>query len=76
MSLPIVRPRDRERLLASAHNWASHGADAWCYLSLAGRAPMRPAEPPPPPVMVPMNQITMDQFMDLEDDWSVREERV
>jgi phage terminase large subunit len=49
------------------HNWASHGADAWRYLSLAWRAPMRPAEPASPLVMAPMNRITMDQFMELED---------
>ena len=27
------------------HNWASHGADAWRYLSLSWRAPMREPEP-------------------------------
>src|ERR1700722_1857051 len=26
------------------HNWASHGADAWRYLSLSWRAPMREPE--------------------------------
>jgi phage terminase large subunit len=52
--------------LTPKHNWASHGADAWRYLSLALRAPMRPADPEPPPVIKGLPQITMRQFMDLE----------
>lgn len=30
------------------HDWASHGADAWRYLSIGWRA-LKAAEPPPPP---------------------------
>ena len=30
-------------------------------------SPMRPPEPLPPPIMAPLGQITMQQFMDLED---------
>ena len=58
------------------HNWASHGADAWRYLSLSWRAPIREPEPEKVPIGIPMPQLTWDQFMDLEDDWSKREERV
>ncbi len=59
------------------HNWASHGADAWRYLSLSWRAPMREPESKKDRLAgVPVSDLTMDQFMDLEDDWSRREERV
>ena len=58
------------------HNWASYGADAWRYLSLSWRAPMRKPEPEKIPVGIPLPDLTMDQFMDLEDGWSRREERV
>jgi hypothetical protein len=46
------------------------------YLSLSWRAPMREPEPERVPIGIPMPQLTWDQFMDLEDDWSMREERV
>jgi hypothetical protein len=49
------------------HNWASHGADAWRYLSLSWRAPMREPEPEKKPIGIPLPDITFDQFMDLED---------
>lgn len=52
----------------------SHGADAWRYLSLAWRAPLRPAEPAPPPVIKGLPQITMQQLMDLEDNAPARME--
>jgi phage terminase large subunit len=58
------------------HNWASHGADAWRYLSLSWRAPMREPEPAKVPIGISVSNLTMDQFMDLEDSWSTREERV
>jgi hypothetical protein len=35
------------------HNWASHGADAWRYLSLSWRAPMREPEPGKVPIGIP-----------------------
>ena len=59
------------------HNWASHGADGWRILSLAWRAPTK--EPPPPeslPAGIPLSDLTMDEFMDIEDGWSAREDRV
>lgn len=58
------------------HNWASHGADAWRYLSIAWRAPMREDVPKVKPLheqsmeelgFKPMNRLTMDEFLDLED---------
>ena len=54
------------------HNWASHGADGWRYLSIAWRAPMREPEPEPKPASIPMNAMTMDQLMAIEDDRAVR----
>jgi phage terminase large subunit len=50
------------------HNWASHGADAWRYLSLSWRAPMRELEPAKVPIGISMSNLTMDQFMDIEDE--------
>ena len=58
------------------HNWASHGADAWRYLSLSWRAPMREPEEEKVPVGIPLPDLTMDEFMDIEDSWSMREDRV
>ena len=58
------------------HNWASHGADAWRYLSLSWRAPMREPEEEKVSIGIPLPNMTMDQFMDLEDSWSMREDRV
>ena len=57
------------------HN-ASHGADAWRYLSLSWRIPMREPEPAKAPFGMSMSNLTMDQFMDIEDGWSRQEERV
>jgi phage terminase large subunit len=58
------------------HNWASHGADAWRYLSLSWRAPMREPEEDKLPIGLALPDMTMDQFMELEDSWSTREDRV
>ena len=58
------------------HNWASHGADGWRCLSLSWRVPMREAEPRKVPIGLPLPDVTMDQFMDIEDGWSMREDRV
>jgi hypothetical protein len=51
-----------------AHNWASHGADAWRYLSLSWRAPMRDPEEEKPPAGISMSQLTMQEFMATEDE--------
>ena len=58
------------------HNWASHAADAWRYLSLSWRAPMREPEEEKVPIGLPLPDLTMDQFMDIEDGWSMRDDRV
>jgi hypothetical protein len=58
------------------HNWASHGADAWRYLSLSWRAPMREPEEEKVPFGIPLPDLTMDEFMDIEDSWSKQEDRV
>jgi phage terminase large subunit len=58
------------------HNWASHGADAWRYLSLSWREPMRELEPEKKPAGIPLPSMHFDQLHDLENDWSMREERV
>jgi len=59
------------------HNWASHGADGWRCLSLSWRAPMREAEKEEKvPIGIPLPDLTMDEFMDIEDGWSMREDRV
>jgi hypothetical protein len=49
----------------------------WVFLpiSLSWRAPMREPEEKKLPIGVPLPDIT-DQFMDIEDGWSAREERV
>jgi phage terminase large subunit len=58
------------------HNWASHGADGWRCLSLSWRAPMREPEPEKVPIGNPLPDLTMDEFMDIEDSWSMQEDRV
>jgi hypothetical protein len=44
--------------------------------SLSWRAPMRELEEKKLPIGLPLPDITMDQFMDIEDGWSMREDRV
>ena len=58
------------------HGWASHGSDAWRYLSLSWRAPMREPEEEKAPIGIPLSDLSFDQFMDIEDSWSMREDRV
>jgi hypothetical protein len=43
---------------------------------LSWRAPMREPEPEIKPIGIPLPSMTFDQLHDLEDDWSMREERV
>jgi hypothetical protein len=50
--------------------------EAWRCLSLSWRAPMREPEEKKLPIGLPLPDITMDGFMDIEDSWSTREERV
>jgi phage terminase large subunit len=58
------------------HNWASHAADGWRCLSLSWRAPMRDPEEKKLPIGIPLPELTMDEFMDIEDGRSMREDRV
>jgi hypothetical protein len=37
---------------------------------------MRELEPAKVPIGLPLPDMTFDQFMDLEDEWSMREDRV
>jgi hypothetical protein len=46
------------------------------YLSLSWRAPMREPEEEKVSIGIPLPDMTMDQFMDLEDSWSARRDRV
>jgi phage terminase large subunit len=54
------------------HNWASHGSDAWRYLSLSWRAPMREPEEEQKHIGVPIGDLTHDQFFEIEEDRPVR----
>src|SRR3984957_20317194 len=56
--------------------WAAHGAYAWRCLSLSCRAPRREPEEEKVPVGIPLPDLTMDEFMDIEDNWPMREDRV
>jgi len=59
---------ERERVFKKTpdHNWASHGADAFRYLSLSWRAPAKPEKPKEPPVFKSIPELTYDEFMELE----------
>jgi phage terminase large subunit len=51
------------------HNWASHGADAFCYgaASLADFVPDKPVAPDPTTLAIPAAQFSLDQlFIDRE----------
>jgi hypothetical protein len=50
-------------------------ADGWRCLSLSWRAPMREPEERVP-IGLPLRDMTINQFMDIEDSWSMREDRV
>jgi hypothetical protein len=45
------------------HDWASHAADAWRYLSLAWKFPTKPREPKPLEPMRGIGQITVEEFI-------------
>ena len=51
-------------------------ADGWRCLSLSWRAPMREPEEERVPVGIPLPDLTMDEYMDVEDSWSARQDRV
>jgi hypothetical protein len=59
-----------------AHNWASHGADAWRTLANAWRFADKPVEKPNPPLIgVAMNAMTYDDLHGIEES-PARGERV
>ena len=45
------------------HDWASHGADAWRYLSLVWAYPADPPKPKPPKPMRGIGSITVEEFI-------------
>lgn len=59
---------DKERIYKQIphHNWASHFADGFRYLAWGWRTLPAQAAPPPQPVFPGLNQMSMDQFMDIE----------
>jgi hypothetical protein len=46
----------------AAHDWASHAADAWRYLSMAWRQMVVVKEPPPKPLYTPTNELTIGDY--------------
>jgi hypothetical protein len=46
-----------------------HGADAWRYLSISWRAPMREPEEEKKPIGVSLPDMTFDQLHELEQPW-------
>src|SRR6202020_27449 len=61
---------------ASTRSAPSRAWNGWRCLSLSSRAPMREPEEESVPIGIPLPDLTMDQFMDLEDSWSARRDRV
>ena len=51
-----------------AHNWASHGADAWRCLSNSWRTPPREEEPEPKAAFRLMQDLTIGEFVEFEDE--------
>jgi hypothetical protein len=72
-SIQYVTPKD-----STPHrDWTTDIADAARYMAIAAREIAPPVkETKPPPAGISLPDLTTDQFMDLEDEWSLREERV
>jgi len=49
-----------------AHDWSSHGADAWRYLSVAWRQAWA-APPEPPKENKPLNQLTYNELLEIDE---------
>lgn len=62
--------------LTALHDWSSHGAKAYQYLSQAWRQVARPAPPPKPAAFPPLEGITFDQFDEIEGNVGSKRERV
>jgi phage terminase large subunit len=58
------------------HDWASHPADAWRYLSVAWREHIAPIAADVVPLFKPLEQLTVKQFIEIETDHHDRRERV
>ena len=69
------KPTQLGGMFRTPQSWASHGSDAWRYLSLSwpktwattARAPMREPEEEKKAVGVPLTDLTHDQFFEIED---------
>ena len=57
------------------HDWTSHYADAFRYMSIVAREQAKPEVVKPKPIGVPLTELTHDQFFEIEDA-PVRRERV
>jgi len=57
------------------HDWTSHYADAYRYMSVAAREQAKPEVVKPKPIGVPLTELTHDEFFEIEDA-PVRRERV
>jgi phage terminase large subunit len=49
------------------HDWTSHFADAFRYLAIVAREQRSPEHDKPKPIGIPLPELTMDEFMDIED---------
>jgi phage terminase large subunit len=49
------------------HDWTSHYADAFRYLAIVAREQRAPELDKPKPIGIPLPELTMDEFMDIED---------
>lgn len=49
------------------HDWSSHAADAYRYLAMAWREQARPERPKTAIIGKPLNALTMQEFMDLDE---------
>jgi phage terminase large subunit len=49
------------------HDWTSHYADAFRYLCIVAREQARPERDKPKPIGVSLPELTIDEFMDIED---------
>lgn len=51
---------------APKHDWTSHTADAFRYLCMAWRAEAKPDQPEAKPLFKPLNEMTMDEWMQVD----------
>ena len=60
---------ERKRIFSNKprHDWTSHAADAFRYLAMAWKEQARSDKPPPKPIAKQIDQLTMDEYMAVED---------